>query len=111
MLTKRRKDNKPISSSRIRELIGQGKLSKVKPLLGRHYFLKGKVVRGKGVGRELGFPTANLNSSNYCLPSCGVYSAYAAVNGKVYLAAVNLGLRPTLTKSRKPLMILSLPYF
>jgi riboflavin kinase/FMN adenylyltransferase len=62
----------------------------VKKFLGRNYTLKGKVKRGKGVGRKLGFPTANLDTFDYILPAQGVYAAYSKVDKREFLSAVNI---------------------
>ncbi|MCF7873895.1 MAG: bifunctional riboflavin kinase/FAD synthetase [Candidatus Omnitrophica bacterium] len=91
IINKKKFDKTLVSSSFIRELIRSSKLEKSKKLLGRNYTLKAKVVRGKGVGRQLGFPTANLNTFDYILPGQGVYAAYSKVENKDFLAAVNIG--------------------
>jgi riboflavin kinase/FMN adenylyltransferase len=79
-----------VSSSLVKELIGLAKVNKVKKFLGRNYTLKGKVKRGKGVGRKLGFPTANLDTFDYILPAQGVYAAYSKVDKREFLSAVNI---------------------
>ena len=91
IIRKKTKNNKIISSSLIRQLIQKGKLSQVKQLLGRCFSLKGKVVKGRGIGSKLGFPTANISASDYVIPACGVYAAYAIVGKKTYLSAINIG--------------------
>lgn len=89
-------DDDRISSTRIRSLLQNGKIEKVKQLLGRSYQLCGKVIHGKKRGRKLGFPTANLNlETNYALPPKGVYAAKVSFAGQEYLGAVNLGYSPT----------------
>jgi len=98
------KSKKIISSSLIRQLIQKGKVDKVKQLLGRYFSLEGKVVKGKGVGMSLGFPTANIFPIDFVLPACGVYVAYVVLNKKKYLAAVNVGLQPTFSKSKSPVV-------
>ncbi len=79
------------SSSLVKELIKKAQFKEVKEVLGRDYQLKGKVKKGKGLGRQLGFPTANLESGDYVLPSWGVYAAYTKVGSRRFLSAVNLG--------------------
>jgi len=96
------KNEKAVSSSLIRQLIQKGKVNQVKQLLGRHFSLEGEVVKGRGIGKELGFPTANISSGNYVIPAFGVYAAYVVLGRKKYLAAVNIGLRPTFSKSKSP---------
>lgn len=81
-----------IKSRIIRELIGQGKFSQAVKLLGHPYQISGKVVRGSGRGKELGFPTANLQIDPHKLiPAHGVYTGKA--DGKK--CVVNIGARPT----------------
>jgi riboflavin kinase/FMN adenylyltransferase len=80
-----------VSSSLIRKLIKSSEIKQAKKLLGKSYTLKGKVIRGKGIGRQLGFPTANLDTFDYVLPKQGVYAAYGRVGDANVLAAVNIG--------------------
>jgi len=88
-----------VSSSYIRELIYTGNFKKAQMLLGRAYFMEGKVVRGNGIGRKLGYPTANIfNYEKFIVPERGVYTAYIVVGRKVYLGAVNIGFKPTLKR-------------
>jgi riboflavin kinase/FMN adenylyltransferase len=86
-----------VSSSRIRRALAAGNLAEAARLLDRPYRFGGRVVRGRGLGRELGWPTANLQvDGRKILPLEGVYAAWAQVNGGAPLAAVmNLGLQPT----------------
>lgn len=95
IIGKKVKNKKIVSSSLIRQLVRKGQLKEVGQLLDRNFSLKGKVVKGKGLGAELGFPTANIKIDNYVIPGRGVYSAYVSLGKKIYLAAVNVGLRPT----------------
>ena len=104
IIKKTTKNKKIVSSSLIRQLIQKGNLSQAKQLLGRYFALEGKVVKGRGVGKSLGFPTANIFSGDYVMPASGVYAAYVVLGKKKYLAAVNIGLRPTVTKSKSPVI-------
>ncbi len=87
----------PISSTRIRESVGAGEMEEAMAMLGRPYALSGVVVPGDGRGRELGWPTANLEIENELLPADGVYA------GRIRLseaeesrpAVSNVGVRPT----------------
>jgi riboflavin kinase/FMN adenylyltransferase len=88
-------DGRTVSSTRIREAIGQGQLDAASQMLGRSYALAGKVVKGDQVGRKLGFPTANVDVTGLVLPPNGVYVAHAVTGGRSLRAAVNIGLRPT----------------
>jgi len=88
--------NKPVSSSRIRELVAAGDVEQAAALLGRPPSLEGLVVAGVKRGRTLGFPTANLAlSARYLLPANGIYAAFADVNDHLLPAVVNIGVRPT----------------
>jgi riboflavin kinase/FMN adenylyltransferase len=101
VVRKRRLQGKIISSSLIRECILKAQFARVAKLLGRNYLLEGKVIAGRGVGRQLGFPTANIEATNRVIPLKGVYAAVACGNSLIKLAAVNIGTNPTITKSQK----------
>ncbi|MBI5642591.1 MAG: bifunctional riboflavin kinase/FAD synthetase [Deltaproteobacteria bacterium] len=90
-----RKGGGVISSSRIRAHIKEGEVDKAASLLGRRYNIKGKVVRGKDIGKDIGFPTANLEVTSELVPADGVYAAYAALDDKRYPAVLNIGKAPT----------------
>jgi riboflavin kinase/FMN adenylyltransferase len=85
-----------VSSTRIREFIQAGQLAAAGEMLGRPYALAGRVVAGDGLGRQLGFPTANLETTGLCLPPNGVYVGRARLQDQTYRVALNLGCRPTL---------------
>ena len=89
-------DGKAVSSTRIREAIRLGDLDGASQMLGRAYSLAGTVVRGDGLGHQLGFPTANLDTAGLALPPNGVYAVHAEVRGKRHRAVLNIGHRPTL---------------
>ncbi len=89
-------EGEAVSSTRIRQAIQSGNLEAASQMLGRPYSLAGIVVPGDGVGRELGFPTANLDFSGLALPPEGVYAVRAQVAGRQHRAVMNLGRRPTL---------------
>jgi riboflavin kinase / FMN adenylyltransferase len=84
-----------VSSTRIRRLVAEGRVDEAAALLGHQYFIDGRVVRGAGRGRELGFPTANLETANEHLPPAGVYATLATIDGIVRPAVTNIGTRPT----------------
>jgi riboflavin kinase / FMN adenylyltransferase len=90
-------DGEPVSSSRIRRLLAAGEVAAAARLLGRPYQLSGVVVRGERKGRELGFPTANLEVSDAekMLPREGVYAAWGWVRGARVGGLLHLGPRPT----------------
>ena len=88
-----------ISSSRVRDLLQKSDLQKAFKILNRPYSFRGKVVKGKGIGKTLGFPTANLEiDGRKFLPGEGVYAAWTSINNsQSKLASVmNLGPQPTI---------------
>ncbi|HZU07117.1 MAG TPA: bifunctional riboflavin kinase/FAD synthetase [Chloroflexota bacterium] len=88
--------DRPISSSRIRELLRAGEVREAARLLGRPYRLAGEVIGGARRGRQLGFPTANLRPpDDQLLPAQGVYAGWAQISSGVYPAVANIGARPT----------------
>ncbi|MDP2922911.1 MAG: bifunctional riboflavin kinase/FAD synthetase [Candidatus Omnitrophota bacterium] len=101
VIKKIKKTKVAISSSLIRRMIRDGEFKKVRTFLGRNYYLEGKVIRGVGIGKQLGFPTANIHVFDYILPKRGVYAAYIDTLKKRYLCGVNIGTRPTITTSQK----------
>jgi len=99
VLKKKKQNQKVLSSSLAREFIRRGDFASAGKLLGRGYEFSGKVCRGRGNGEKLGFPTANVDVSGHVIPPPGVYAARVRSGGKKYLAAVNIGVRPTLLRS------------
>lgn len=89
-----------VSSTRVRHLLAEGRVEEAGDLLGHHYALDGVVVHGDGRGRELGYPTANLDTRNEQLPAYGIYATVAIVDGVVYPAVTSVGIRPTIGDNR-----------
>ncbi len=86
-----------ISSSRIKQLILDGKITEANNMLNYYYRLNGVVTKGKQIGRTIGFPTANLKVENHMLfPKIGVYATLVKVKGKIYKAMTNIGYNPTI---------------
>ena len=88
-----------ISSSRVRDLLQKSDLKKAYKLLNRPFNFTGKVIEGKGIGRSLGFPTANLKiDGRKILPGEGVYAAWTTINNSPNKIAsiMNLGYQPTI---------------
>ena len=86
-----------VSSTRIRRLVEAGDVEMAAKLLGKPFAVSGRVVEGEGIGRQLGFPTANLDTEQLQLvPKPGVYTADALVRGQSYRAAANIDMRPSL---------------
>lgn len=94
-------DNLRVSSSKIRQLLWQGKIEQANHLLGRHYSIEGIVVRGKKRGKELSFPTANLDVSRDVILPPGVYAVLVRLRGKNYRGVANIGTRPTFSPFKK----------
>ena len=85
-----------ISSTRIRELISEGRVAEARKLLGRHYQIRGAVMRGRDRGgRLLGFPTANINLYDELSPKTGVYAITVECKGSKYNGVANIGYSPT----------------
>ncbi|MDR3051580.1 MAG: riboflavin biosynthesis protein RibF [Oscillospiraceae bacterium] len=86
----------PISSTRVRQAVLAGDMAQARAMLGEAYGISGTVIHGKGLGRKLGFPTANLAlPADKALPPFGVYAAWVAVAQGRYPAVVNIGAHPT----------------
>jgi len=98
-------DGKAVSSTRIRETIQSGELDAASQMLGRAYSLAGSVIRGDKLGRQLGFPTANLEVKGLVLPPKGVYAVHAKAEDKTWRAVLNIGTRPTLKNSNPDLRV------
>ncbi|MBC8245116.1 MAG: bifunctional riboflavin kinase/FAD synthetase [Verrucomicrobia bacterium] len=91
-------DGEPVSSTRIRAAVRDGRLDDAGQMLGRTFAIEGIVVRGDGRGRGIGFPTANLDTLGLALPPNGVYAAHARLGQATHRAVLNIGLRPTVAK-------------
>jgi riboflavin kinase / FMN adenylyltransferase len=94
-------DNIHISSTQIRKALQEGLISKANNYLGYRYTLHGKVTEGRGLGREIGFPTANIEASdiNKLIPGNGVYAVEIIIAGKKYKGMLNIGSRPTFNRN------------
>ncbi len=88
-------DGLPVSSTRIRELVLEGRVSAAARLLGRPYDIDGQVVPGMGRGRTIGWPTANVAPAGELLPAIGVYAVRAQGEFGDLAGAANLGRKPT----------------
>ena len=87
----------PVSSSRIRRAVAEGRMEEARACLGRPYSVRGVVVRGDGRGRHLGFPTANLKVEHpdKLIPPAGIYAVRGATRAGTHMGALHLGPRPT----------------
>ncbi|MCQ9207861.1 MAG: bifunctional riboflavin kinase/FAD synthetase [Omnitrophica bacterium] len=104
-------NNQIISSSRIRSFIRQGKVEEAGVFLGRHFSIHGKVKKGTMRGRILGYPTANVESTQELIPACGVYAVKVKLNNKVLSGMLNIGFRPTFGPKKKPHCVIEVHVF
>ena len=85
-----------VKSTTIRRQVADGDVSSAARLLGRNFAIRGVVVRGQERGREMGYPTANLQvSPGLTIPGNGIYAARAHLASGTYMAATSIGVRPT----------------
>lgn len=93
---KKRWKDTVISSSTIREELASGNMEDVNEMLGLPYYIHGKVLHGRKIGRTLGMPTTNLTPTAYkLLPPCGVYASRTIIDGISYPGMTNIGYKPT----------------
>ncbi len=98
-----------VSSSRIRDLLREGRPRDAAALLTRPFAIEGVVEHGAKLGRQLGYPTANLSIGKYLRPAYGIYAVTGRLpDGRVLQGAANLGIRPTIDGA--PVELLE-PYF
>lgn len=90
-------NDEPVSSTRVRREVARGHVEEAWRLLGRTYFVDGRVSVGKRMGRRLGFPTINIEVENELLPAHGVYitGVHLPSFGRVFGSVTNIGVRPT----------------
>ena len=84
-----------VSSTMIRNLVQMGRVSQASALLGRDFSLSGRVIRGVGRGRKLGYPTANVEYTGRLMPLGGVYVTWVKIDGRQFFGVANLGNNPT----------------
>ena len=95
-------DTQVVSSTLIREAVSSGDFTRAATLLGRGYSVFGTVIEGQKLGRQLGFPTANVAVENEQLPPLGVYAVEARIDSQWLPAVANLGRRPTVAADADP---------
>lgn len=88
-------DGEIVSSTRIRAMIKDGKVKEASSLLGRHHSIEGKVIKGHGRGKPLGFPTANIDFHAELLPQHGVYAVKVQLGERALTGVTNIGIKPT----------------
>lgn len=86
------------SSTKIRQLLKEGKPQEAAKLLGHPWVVEGEVLHGDKRGRTIGFPTANISMGAYLEPRFGVYAVRFEVDGKTHMGVANIGRRPTFDK-------------
>ena len=91
-----------ISSSKIRELLKNGRVNLARRMLGRPYGIEGQIIRGDQRGRTIGFPTANLKPTNRVIPKYGVYATANLIEGEWHKSITNVGVRPTFDGDKEP---------
>jgi len=99
-LKKKKIGGRIVSSSMIRTLIAQGHFQKLPGYLGREYVLEAPVVRGRGIGTRIGFPTANLDVGTKVIPAPGIYSARVFSRNCWRLALCYVGRKPTVQRAK-----------
>ena len=92
-----------ISSTLIRKLIIEGKVKDAKLMLDRNYSIYGKIVKGQGIGKTIGFPTINFSIKNkrQIIPKRGVYFVEIIIEKQTYKGMCNIGFRPTVTNNKE----------
>jgi riboflavin kinase/FMN adenylyltransferase len=95
-------DGQVVSSTRIRQCIQEGNLDAASQMLGREYELSGPVMPGDRLGRQLGFPTANVDVQGLVTPPSGVYAVQARLGEQRLRGVANLGSRPTVAGEGGP---------
>ena len=94
-------DHQRVSSTRIREALGEGDFALAERLLGRPYFLMGRVVRGQRIGRRIGVPTVNIRLQRLKTAIAGVFAVTVDGLGRTRQGVANVGLRPTVTDPKR----------
>ena len=95
-------DNVNVSSTKVRKALEEGEVDVAANYLGHSFFIKGEVVHGKKIGRELGYPTANLKIENpyKLIPGNGIYAVRVRRGDDLYEGMLNIGIRPTIGVSQ-----------
>ncbi|MCF8278165.1 MAG: bifunctional riboflavin kinase/FAD synthetase [Flavobacteriales bacterium] len=96
-------DDVAVSSTKIRKALQDGDVATAEKYLSYPYQLSGTVIHGDKLGRELGFPTANIhiNDPLKVVPANGVYACFVLVNGKKFKGMLNIGMRPTVEGTKR----------
>ncbi|MFI5150677.1 MAG: bifunctional riboflavin kinase/FAD synthetase [Bacteroidia bacterium] len=100
-------DHIEVSSTKIRAALQQGDVDTANAYLGHLYSLEGTVVKGRQLGRTLGFPTANLDTGNHfkLVPSDGIYAVLTEWKGTVYQGMMSIGMNPTVSGKQRTIEV------
>ena len=100
-------DDIEVSSTKIRIALQEGNMQRAAHLLQRNYSLQGTVIKGKQVGRKLGFPTANIQVDEpiKLIPATGVYAVKVLLNDEKYNGMMNIGYNPTFNETKLSLEV------
>jgi riboflavin kinase / FMN adenylyltransferase len=92
-----------VSSTKIRNALQDGRVDEAAQMIGRNYTISGKVIEGNKLGRSIGYPTANIQPSDFdqLIPANGVYAVRVKWKDHVHNAMLNIGYRPTVTEDKK----------
>jgi riboflavin kinase/FMN adenylyltransferase len=91
-----------VSSTLIRQALAHGDMTGVEKLMGRYFYLRARVISSAKRGRDIGFPTANLDiKPQQALPNNGIYATITQVDSKQFASATNIGTRPTFGRGQK----------
>jgi len=107
------REGEPVTSTRIRGLLAAGRVAEGARLLGRRYSLAARVVTGQALGRELGFPTANLQlHDEQFVPADGIYAVWVRLpgGGEPVMGAMSIGVRPTFGGTARTLEVFLLDW-
>lgn len=94
-----------ISSTAVRQALAEGDFAKAKTMLGRHFYISGRVVHGDKKGRTIGFPTANVLLNRCQAPINGVFAVRLTIDDMHLTGVANIGSRPTINGQRKQLEV------
>lgn len=100
-------DDVTISSTKIRQALQEGNVAQANSYLGHDFTISGLVTKGDQVGRQIGFPTANIyvTESTKIIPGDGVYAVYVMIDDEKYRGMLNIGMRPTLSGKQKTIEV------
>ncbi len=89
-------DNQKVSSSNIKRYLMDGNIQKTNELLGRYFLLQGRIITGHARGRDLGYPTANIEIDPLqVIPGPGVYATMVEIDGRMHMGGTSIGTKPT----------------